>query len=452
MTDRQRAASDRAAGRPGDVLDLGESGTQNRQALGTLGDLPRRSQFRAPDERLRYARGHCTSDPDARTGTSSSATTTRATTTASASSTGSPSTPPFETPPFYSGFLSENPDMWHTTRQGIPSIFKVAFSPWGIQAITPFTHEEDLPAPEGTGGERVGKSPTPRPLPTMTCSWSGRRARPTTARPHILPYYDGGIYLQPAAAQIWDPADLVLVKNDPATTTRPGRAPWCRTRASTASPSPSEIPWLPNDGTLHAELPAGTPHGLIGSSSCTSARASPAGWIPTRNASTASTPSTPTTSDRAANWFTQGGDAGKYADSEIWALRILAMEPNSDRSLRAEQRPPVRQFRAASGCASSARSRCASSDGRRRSRSRGQSRTPASWPRSRRHAVHLSDARPQRHGAQHGPDLAPGAARRECAPTAAAATPTARLRSTSSSPRRRSRATRSATCRSKRRW
>ncbi|NIQ85756.1 MAG: hypothetical protein GTN83_13270, partial [Acidobacteria bacterium] len=29
---------------------------------------------------------------------------------------------------------------------------------------------------------------------------------------------------------------------------------------------PVEIPWLPNDGSLHPALPAGSPYGLVGTS------------------------------------------------------------------------------------------------------------------------------------------------------------------------------------------
>ena len=32
------------------------------------------------------------------------------------------------------------------------------------------------------------------------------------------------------------------------------------------------------------------------------------------------------------NWFTQGADAGKYSNADIWAVRLVAMEPNAHRS------------------------------------------------------------------------------------------------------------------------
>jgi hypothetical protein len=35
------------------------------------------------------------------------------------------------------------------------------------------------------------------------------------------------------------------------------------------------------------------------------------------------------THDASSNWFEQGADAGRYTNADIWAVRILAMEPNS---------------------------------------------------------------------------------------------------------------------------
>src|SRR5690606_1094260 len=35
---------------------------------------------------------------------------------------------------------------------------------------------------------------------------------------------------------------------------------------------------------------------------------------------------------QSSNWTDQGADAGPYDNSDIWAIRILALEPNSHRS------------------------------------------------------------------------------------------------------------------------
>ena len=39
-----------------------------------------------------------------------------------------------------------------------------------------------------------------------------------------------------------------------------------------------------------------------------------------------------TQNDSNSNWFTQGSDAGTYSNDDIWAVRILLMEPNTHRS------------------------------------------------------------------------------------------------------------------------
>ena len=45
------------------------------------------------------------------------------------------------------------------------------------------------------------------------------------------------------------------------------------------------------------------------------------------------------------NWFDQGADAGLYDNSDIHAIRILAMEPTTDRHARPKSRPAVPQPR-----------------------------------------------------------------------------------------------------------
>src|SRR5262249_1857768 len=35
---------------------------------------------------------------------------------------------------------------------------------------------------------------------------------------------------------------------------------------------------------------------------------------------------------QSSNWFTQGSDAGKYRNADIWAVRLVAMEPGTHRS------------------------------------------------------------------------------------------------------------------------
>ena len=92
---------------------------------------------------------------------------------------------------------------------------------------------------------------------------------------------------------------------------------------------PASLPWLPNDGTLSQELPAGTPYGLVGTSSFYKRESFPSdarqprfGGLDAFNSS----------DDGSSNWVWQGSDAGKYSSADIWAVRILALEPTSHQS------------------------------------------------------------------------------------------------------------------------
>ena len=318
---------------------------------------------------------------------------------------------PFETPAFYSAFLSENPDIWYTKQSGTVATFRVAFSPWGIKNITPFTHKDDAPAPEGSGGELVGKITHPSAAPDgdLLVVWTPGAAnhRP----PPVLPYYDGGIYVQPAGAEVWDPDELILVKNDPNYNEAWPRAvvPYQDIHGIT---EPVEIPWLPNDGYAPPELPAGTPYGLDRLEQPLQARELPGLGRPESDTfdgldafNTRERPERQLGLRRAPTpASTPTATSGPCASSR-WSPTPTAATAHTDGG--SSRTTPT------SGCASSARSRCARpTAGGEPISTRGQSGHQLPGQDPRRHTVHLPDARSQRHGAQHGPDLAPGAAGR----------------------------------------
>ena len=227
-------------------------------------------------------------------------------------------------------------------------------------------------------------------------------------------------------------------------TTRPGRAPWCRTPPCTASTSRSSCPGCRTTATLHAELPgrhAARPGRQL---EPLQARELPRlravverllrrprrlqhrreraeRQLVLRRAPTPASTRTPT--------------SGRSASSR-W-------RPNTHRSLRPARGQALLRATPASGCGSWARSRCARPTRRRHADARpgGQSGHQLPGEDPGRHAVHLPDPRPRRAGAQHGADLAPGAAGRGAARTAAAATRTASSRSPSRARRRRCPAT-----------
>ncbi len=233
-------------------------------------------------------------------------------------------------PKFGSPMPALNPPIEQTITQQIGlQPFQFSFTPWGFAALTPMTHPGDSAAPIGSNGvDRVGKFTQPSAAPNndLLVVWTPGPANDLN-RPTTIPYYDSGIYVIENSAQVWQPSDLVLIKNDPDHNEAWPRAvvPW---QAIHGNREPATRDWLPNDGTEHATLEAGTPYGLVGSSSLYKRDTAPGrgdsnfGGLDAFNTSE---------NRNSSNWFWQGADAGKYQDSDIWAIRILAMEPNTDR-------------------------------------------------------------------------------------------------------------------------
>jgi hypothetical protein len=240
---------------------------------------------------------------------------------------GLPAQVPVGTPQFNSPFPAQNPGIDYSLDTG-PSTFRFSFSPQGYHAITPMTHHLDRAAPLGDNGERVGKFTHPSAAPDndLLVVWSGGPANDLN-RPTPTPYYDGGLYMIDNSQPVWHPDQLVLIKNDPNYNEAWPRAvvPYSAIHGVT---EPASHEYLPNDGSEHAELPAGTPYGLVGSSSLYKRES-----FPGRGSSAFDglDPFNTSQNNVSSNWTHQGADAGKYNNSEIWAVRILAMESNTDR-------------------------------------------------------------------------------------------------------------------------
>ena len=239
---------------------------------------------------------------------------------------------PYEGPSFHDAFLADNPPIDQTVTEGYSYPFKMPFTPLGLYSITPFTHGGDAAAPMGSGGVRVGKFTHPSAAPNndLLVVWTPGPAT-NRNRPTPLPYYDSGLYLARAGAILNGPQDLVLIKNDPAYNEAWPRAvvPYAAVHAVV---QPTEIPWLPNDGSVHPLLPAGTPYGLIGTSSFYKRESFPGFVSPYANDFDGLDAFNTDANGQSYNWNTQGADAGKYTNDDIWAVRLLAMEPNTHRS------------------------------------------------------------------------------------------------------------------------
>lgn len=246
-----------------------------------------------------------------------------------------PLAPPYGTPAFHSAFLNQNPGIEYTLNGGLPYSFSMPFTPIGMYSFSPFTTADDSPAPQTGSNPRVGKftQPSAAPNDDMLVVWTPGPAH-DGVHGSPVPYYDAGIYLVPGNlpdAVIDSPNDLVLIKND-----ANYNEAWPRAIVTYSAvhgvAEPTNIPWLPNDGTLSSALPAGTPYGLVGTSSCYKRESFPGAVSPWDNSFDGLDAFNTGENGQSSNWNFQGSDAGKYSNSDIWAVRLLAMEPNTHRS------------------------------------------------------------------------------------------------------------------------
>jgi|CXWL01.1.fsa_nt_gi hypothetical protein len=240
-----------------------------------------------------------------------------------------PIAPPAGTPRFYSGFPAANPSIAQTLGDGTFYPFRMPFTPWGMYALTPFTHGLDEAAPLGAGGARVGKFTHPSAAPgnELLAVWTPGPANDLD-RPTPQPYYDAGIYLLPGSSVVTSPSQLVLLKNSPLFNEAWPRAvvPYSAIHGVV---QPIELPWLPNEGSAHVQLPAGTPYGLVGTSSLYKRESFPGSVVSWNNFFDGLDAFNTDENDQSSNWGSQGADAGRYSNADIWAIRIVALEAGS---------------------------------------------------------------------------------------------------------------------------
>jgi hypothetical protein len=230
---------------------------------------------------------------------------------------------------------------------GRPRVSRLPFSPFGVQSLTPFARTDEGPADYSVPGQRtstrVGKVTHPSAAPEnhLLAVWS---PGPVNGGYSVhQPAVDGGLYLIKGGKPIDEPGQMLLIKNDPRYNEQWPRAvvPYSRIHGIA---EPKRLPTLANDGKLSPHLPAGTPFGLVGTSSLYKRESYPNGAV-SPGSVTAAFAGSPdrtgyqdldpfnTTEDGASlNWFNQGADAGRYSNDEVHAVRILAMEPTTDRN------------------------------------------------------------------------------------------------------------------------
>jgi hypothetical protein len=244
-----------------------------------------------------------------------------------------PSAPPAGQPPFFSAFAADNPPIQQTVGAGFSYPYTIPFTPrGGLYSLAPFTHGNDEAAPIGDDGQRVGRFTHPSGAPDgdLLVVWSPGPAN-NLDRPTPVPYYDAGLYIVPGGNVMNSPHDLVPIKNDPAYNEAWPRAVVTYSRIHGVA-EPDDFGWLPNDGSVHAQLPAGTPFGLVGTSSLYKRESFPGTVPPWADFYDGLDAFNTSENGQSSNWGTQGSDDGKYSNDDIWAIRIVAMEPHSHRS------------------------------------------------------------------------------------------------------------------------
>ncbi len=227
-----------------------------------------------------------------------------------------------------------------------PKLYRLPFSPYGIESFTRFANNGEGPSDpsvlEQKDSPGVGKFTHPAAAPDnhlLTVYTPG-----PANHQHGLqkPAIDGGLYLIKDGHPIDEPNQMRLIKNDPKYNEQFPRAvvPYERIYGIK---QPQTIQPVANDGSKSPQLPAGTPFGLVGSSSLYKRESYPGGKVPDGGvtgtfAGTADStgyrgldPFNTSQNGASLNWFNQGADAGLYENDQIHAVRFLAMEPTTDR-------------------------------------------------------------------------------------------------------------------------
>jgi hypothetical protein len=242
-----------------------------------------------------------------------------------------PPQPPADTPPFGPARVQIDPKM-----SMMSSSFRMPFQPYGMEVLTRFTHNHDSPALRADPKDPKSRHPrgvTPpggAPDKHQLTVWSGMMpAHQGRIIDGSQTQVDSGIYLIKDGRPFWEPGDMVLIKNDPKYNEQWPR-PLVPYKRIYGVDEPKRLPPLRNDGKLSKHLPPGTPFGLVGTSSLYKRESFPLGEVRKGSVTATGSPySAFPTREHRTNWDGQGADAGLYANSDIHAIRILAMEPPS---------------------------------------------------------------------------------------------------------------------------
>jgi hypothetical protein len=224
----------------------------------------------------------------------------------------------------------------------IPELFmrgrgtlRMPFQPYGLSVLTRFTHGSDSPAPlsdlNDPASPRTGKLTHPCGAPDnhLLTVWTPGSTPSANRGP--IPYddpVDAGLYLIKSGGPVMEPGQMLLIKNDPKYNEQWPR-PLVPYERVYGQKEPSELPRVKNDGQSSPHLPEGTPFGLVGTSSLYKRESFPRGKVPDGSVTATGDPYNVFSHSMQSpfNWGGQGADAGLYENSDIHAIRILALEP-----------------------------------------------------------------------------------------------------------------------------
>jgi hypothetical protein len=215
--------------------------------------------------------------------------------------------------------------------------FRMPFQPYGMEVLTRFTHGSDFPAPlsdlKDPKSPRVGKLTHPCGAPDnhLLTVWSPGSMPSANRGP--IPYndpVDTGLYLIKGGKTVMEPGQMLLLKNDPKYNEQWPR-PLVPYQRIYGVKEPKALPRIANNGKRSKYLPEGTPFGLVGTSSLYKRESFPRGAVPKGSVTAVGDPYAAFSYSMSSpfNWGGQGADAGIYANSDIHAIRILAMEPGT---------------------------------------------------------------------------------------------------------------------------
>jgi len=249
-----------------------------------------------------------------------------------------PVQPPAGYPPFGPAYPHDprNPPLRNGRYgHGRPQLLRFPFTPHGMETLTPFLQRQDNPAAEAVlnkkDSPRVGKVTHPAAAPDnhLLTVWA-----PGAVHGHASSLMDSGIYLIKNGKPFEEPGQMLLIKNDPKYNEQWPRAlvPYKRIYGIDAPPVLAPIA---NDGKKSKHLPEGTPFGLVGTSSLYKRESYPLGVVPGGKVTATFAGLKDPLGDRgllgSSHWSVQGADAGLYGNDEIHAIRILLLEPNTER-------------------------------------------------------------------------------------------------------------------------